>query len=379
MKHGLRFENMRLFDGTGWCDDALCVNEGLIVDYAKRGVDLNAFRIAPGIIDLHGDGFERHVAPRRGVVKDLDQALYAVDAELAANGITTAYLAQFWSWEGGQRAPDFAKALAKSLRLARHNLRTDMRLQLRVETHLVDDYQAILDFVAAEDIQYVVLNDHLPHAALRAGKRPARLTGQALKSHRAPEAHLALMQALHAQGAEVAAALPDFVAALKQMGCHIGSHDDMSAKDRTDHREIGAEIAEFPMGDAAVIAARASKDPVIFGAPNVIRGGSHDGRLAVADYLQAGDVLVSDYHYPAQKQAALIAARDLGFEAAWDMIAANPARVIGLQDRGHLAPGQRADLCFLDTEDRVVGTMVAGKWSYLSGALAEKMIGAADV
>ena len=128
------------------------------------------------------------------------------------------------------------------------------------------------------------------------------------------------------------------------------------------------------MGDGAVQSAKDAGDPIIFGAPNVIRGGSHDGRLRVADHIGAGDVLVSDYHYPAQKQAAVIAERDLGFKDAWNLISANPAAVIGLPDRGKLEIGKRADLCVMDEENRILGTMVAGRWSFLSGALADKLL-----
>ena len=72
-------------------------------------MDLDGYWVMPGIVDIHGDGFERHLAPRRGAVSDLAAGLVAVEAELAANGITTAVLAQFYSWEGGMRSPDFAR------------------------------------------------------------------------------------------------------------------------------------------------------------------------------------------------------------------------------------------------------------------------------
>ena len=374
MTNGITFSEAKVFDGTCWVERPLSIRDGEIVEAESLNITLAGYRIAPGIIDLHGDGFERHVAPRRGVLKDLSHALFAVDAELAANGITTAYLAQFWSWEGGQRAPDFAKALAKSLHQARQYLRTDMRLQLRFETHLLDDFGAVLDFVDEVGIDFFVFNDHIPHAALEKGKRPPRLTGQALKSHRSPEAHLALLNELHANTDKVADARAELARELQARGCILGSHDDENAGDRDTYRAIGATIAEFPMGEGAVASAKDAGDPMIFGAPNVIRGGSHDGRLRVADHLEASHVLVSDYHYPAQKQAALIAEQDLGFENAWNLISANPAQVMRLSDRGSLKPGKRADLCILDRHSRVVGTMVAGRWSHLSGTLAEKLI-----
>ena len=62
----------------------------------------------PARDEERASGFERHLAPRRGMMKDLSPGLISTEAELAANGITTAALAQFYSWEGGQRGPEFA-------------------------------------------------------------------------------------------------------------------------------------------------------------------------------------------------------------------------------------------------------------------------------
>ncbi|MFP4451611.1 MAG: alpha-D-ribose 1-methylphosphonate 5-triphosphate diphosphatase, partial [Rhodosalinus sp.] len=92
----------------------LCVADGMILAEAPgdaRCVDLTGFRVLPGIVDAHGDGFERHLAPRRGAMTDLGAGLAAAEADFAANGVTTAVLAQFWSWEGGMRGPDFARRL----------------------------------------------------------------------------------------------------------------------------------------------------------------------------------------------------------------------------------------------------------------------------
>ena len=106
----ITFENAEVLQRYGFEKTPLSIAEGLIVeDGAGRAIDLAGYHILPGIVDLHGDGFERHLAPRRGAVKDLQSMYYALHSELASNGITTAVLAQFYIWEGGMRGPDFAR------------------------------------------------------------------------------------------------------------------------------------------------------------------------------------------------------------------------------------------------------------------------------
>ena len=59
--------------------------------------DVSDCLVLPGIIDVHGDGHERHLMPRAGADFPEWVALRNVDRELIANGITTAYLAQSYS------------------------------------------------------------------------------------------------------------------------------------------------------------------------------------------------------------------------------------------------------------------------------------------
>ncbi|MEM8592531.1 MAG: alpha-D-ribose 1-methylphosphonate 5-triphosphate diphosphatase [Pseudomonadota bacterium] len=335
---------------------------------------LAGFTIRPGIVDFHGDGFERHLAPRRGALKDLREGLIALDAELAANGITTAVLAQFWSWEGGMRGPEFARRLVAALRERRAELYTDIRVQLRVETFLIDDFEAIAEFVETVGIKTVIFNDHLSHKELAAGRPPPRLQGQALKSGRSPEAHWAMLRDLYARRDEVPDAVAYLAKRLTKCGVRIGSHDDTTSAERARYRAQGADIAEFPETHEALVAAREGGDTIILGAPNIVRGGSHKKKISARQAVTDGlcDVLVSDYHYPAPRVAAL-ALEDEGI-AAWQMISEAPAEALGLRDRGRIAPGLRADLCVLDQAGRVVGTMVAGRWSFMAAPLIEVMV-----
>jgi len=373
----LTLTNASVLRPDGFSSAPLSLSGDVIGAAQGRVVDLSGYLILPGIIDLHGDGFERHVAPRRGAVTDPGQGLVALDGELAANGITTAVLAQFFSWEGGMRGPDFAETLAGAL--TRAQPLTDLRMQLRLEVNLLSDYPRALDLIRSAGIGYVVFNDHLPHGALAAGKRPPRLTGQALKSGRSPEAHLALLHQLHGLRDEVSGALAALAELLLAEGVRLGSHDDTSPDIRARFRAMGARIAEFPETADTAAAAHVAGDAVIMGAPNVVRGGSHDKKVSAEEIIRAGhcDALVSDYHYPTPRQAACALAERgiLPLEAAWALISSRPAEVMGWTDRGRLDTGLRADLVIVEEATRrVAATICAGQVTWMAGPVAARFL-----
>jgi alpha-D-ribose 1-methylphosphonate 5-triphosphate diphosphatase len=341
-----------------------------------RRVDLSGYRLFPGMVDVHGDAFERHVAPRRGAMKDARAGLLAAEAEIAANGITTGVLARFVSWEGGLRSPDFADYVLSALADLREEAVTDLRAQVRLETHLTEVFEGLPDQLAAWGVTYLVFNDHLPHERLATGRRPPRLNGQALKAGMSPEKLLALMHELHAR--DVSGPVLDLATRLCAQGVRIGSHDDATVEDRDLWRVRGADVSEFPETLEAAEAARAAGDLVVMGAPNVVRGGSHNGNISAIDLVAMGlcDALASDYHYPSLLRAALFVARVdlLALPKAWALVSEGPARVLGLSDRGRIAPGLRADLIVLDARDQVVATISGGRVSFMRGDVATRFI-----
>jgi len=358
----------------------LSIAEGVVQPDANgRKIDLSGYLILPGIIDLHGDGFERHIAPRRGAMKQMEEGILSVEAELAANGITTAVLAQFHSWEGGVRGPEFAGQVFDAIAAVKDRVVTDPMPQLRFETHMLDAYADLPERIAAWQVPYVVFNDHLPHDRLAEGRKPPRLTGQALKAGRNPDVHFEMLLSMHARRDEVPAALNDLCTTLSAQGVRMGSHDDATAQTRAEWRGRGAQIAEFPETLEAAEAARSAGDHIILGSPNVVRGGSHKGNASALDLIAMGycDALASDYHYPSPRRAALMLAKSgvVDMAGAWALVSSGPARVLGLKDRGSLTPGQRADLVILDAEThRVAATLAGGRVSYMAGDIATRFL-----
>lgn len=376
----LDLANAQVLGPGGLRTDRLSIANGVIIN-ARAGheVDLKGYLVLPGIVDLHGDAFERHLAPRRGAMKQMNEGLIATEAELAANGITTAVLAQFVSWEGGLRGLTYAEQVFGAIAETAPKLVTDIRAQLRFETHMLDLYDGLAERIDHWGVHYVVFNDHLPHERLAKGRKPARMVGQALKAGRNPEVHFEMMLGYHAQRDAVPAALDDLCATLRARGLQMGSHDDATAQTRKIWHDRGVHIAEFPETLVAAETAKSAGDAVILGAPNVVRGASHKGNVSALDVISMGlcDALASDYHYPSPRRAALMLAHTgvTDFATAWNLVSRGPAHVLGLKDRGTLEPGKRADIVILDADThRVAATLSGGAFSYMSGSIAERFL-----
>lgn len=362
-------------------DDALTLAEGCIAEGPAADVDLSGFLVLPGIVDLHGDGFERHLAPRPSAPFDTAEALSSAAAELAANGVTTAWLAQSWSWEGGFRSGDAAEALLAALDRVRERLLPDVRIQIRLETHVLPEHPRLLDAVRRHGIDYIVFNNHLPEAVELADGDPGHFAAWAAQHRRTPEEHMAYVRRAMEMDAEVPAALSRIAGALRALGVRLGSHDDATPETRAFYRGIGAEICEFPTTAVAAGAARSAGDPILMGAPNVVRGGSQSGNISAEALVADGlcDVLVSDYYYPALAQAAwrLADRGTMPLARAWEAVSTVPARVAGLDDRGRLVPGARADLVVVEPRTRrIEATVTGGRMAHLSGAAAARFLGA---
>ncbi|MBT9382354.1 alpha-D-ribose 1-methylphosphonate 5-triphosphate diphosphatase [Pseudooceanicola sp. CBS1P-1] len=361
--------------------DSIGLAEERLSDAPLPSVDLSGYLVLPGIIDLHGDAFERQVAPRPSAPFPLEMALRATDAEAAANGVTTAWLAQSWSWEGGARGPDFAERMMEALSAYRPHARTDLRLQIRCETHTVGTEARLLAALGRHGIDYVIFNNHLEEAAQVAASRPDLLLGWAQKAGRTPQDHLRLIREARTQSREVPRYLCRLAGHFDSLGITYGSHDDPDGETRETFSMIGAKICEFPTARPAAALAHAVGDPILMGAPNVVRGGSQSGNIAAAELIRAGlcDALVSDYHYPALAAAAFRLADDglLPLARAWEMISTRPAQILSLTDRGHIAPGLRADLVILDAATRrIEATISAGRIAHMTGPVAARFLAA---
>lgn len=135
----------------------------------------------------------------------------------------------------------------------------------------------------------------------------------------------------------------------RERGIALASHDDATAAHVHESLALGSVIAEFPTTETAAQASHASGMKVLMGAPNIVRGGSLRQRGGVPSG-GAGllDILSSDYYPASLLDAAFRLAADernpFTLPQTVAMVSANPAQSVGLDDRGRIADGLRADL-----------------------------------
>jgi alpha-D-ribose 1-methylphosphonate 5-triphosphate diphosphatase len=339
------------------------------------GLDARGLKVLPGIVDLHGDAFERQIMPRPGVDFPVDVALIDSDRQAIGNGITTVYHATTWSWEPGLRSADNARQLLEAIETMRPQLAADTRFHLRHETYNLDAEAEIGRWLSDGRIDLFAFNDHLDStvASLDKPQKRARMVERCGLSSEEFDRLVALVVS---RGNEVPSSIARLAGVARSANVRMLSHDDASPTMRKAFRAQGVGIAEFPVNEETAREASEAGDFIVFGAPNVVRGGSHTGWTKASDMIAKGlcSVLASDYYYPAQILAAFRLAADgvLPFAEAWNLISAAPARAAGLSDRGILAEGYRADIILVDDDismrPRIVAVIAAGRLVHLTDA-----------
>ena len=339
------------------------------------GLDARDLLVLPGIVDLHGDAFERQMMPRPGVDFPVDVALIDSDRQAIGNGITTVFHATTWSWEPGLRSGNNATRLLEAIETLRPRLAADTRFHLRHETYNLDAETDIAQWLSGGRIDLFAFNDHMDSTVASLAK-PQKRNRMVERTGLSDEAFDSLVERVVSRGDDVPASVARLAKAARDASVRMLSHDDESPEMRKAFRAQGVSIAEFPVNEETAREAAEAGDFVVFGAPNVVRGGSHTGWTKAADMIAKGlcSILASDYYYPAQLLAAFRLADDgvLPLADAWNLISAAPARAAGLADRGVLAEGRRADIILVDDElplrPRIVAVIAAGRLVHLTDA-----------
>ncbi|SOE08732.1 alpha-D-ribose 1-methylphosphonate 5-triphosphate diphosphatase [Hoeflea halophila] len=357
--------NARLVLEDRIVEGSLVVRAGVIAEVADSrstvGVDMDGDYILPGLVELHTDHLESHYSPRPGVRWNAISAIQSHDAQIASSGITTVFdcLRLGSDTDEGYQIGEI-RAVADALAQARveNRLRADHLIHLRCEVSTANVLDHFADFETDTQVRLASLMDHAP------GQRQFQTMEQytlyfKTKRGLSDEDFARYVTRRQEASARYADAHRKALAsACAQRGITVASHDDATLDHVEEAVSHGVRLAEFPTSLEAAKASHKAGMSVLMGAPNVVRGGSHSGNIAATDLARAGvlDVLSSDYIPFSLIHAPFVLADEideLDLASAIRLVTATPAKTVGLDDRGSLVAGKRADLVRVRRESGV--------------------------
>lgn len=364
------FRNARVVLADTVIHGDVSVNDGFItaIDtaggstlHAGRSEDLEGDWLVPGLIELHTDHLECHYVPRPGVRWNPLAAVQAHDAQIAASGITTVFDALRVGMDEDARitAADM-RLLADAIEHGQSGdrLRAEHFIHLRCEVSAPDVIEGLRLFENDPRLKLASLMDHTPGQRQFVSLEAYRLYYQGKTGMSDAEFEVFASKRQAQAGKHSGANRIEISDLCRERGIVLASHDDATVAHVDEAIEQGIAVAEFPTTLEAARASHEAGMKVLMGAPNVVRGGSHSGNVAAHELAQAGllDVLSSDYVPFSLLQAAFMLAESIegvSLNKAINMVTKAPAEAVGLDDRGTIEVGKRADLVRVRTEGDV--------------------------
>lgn len=319
----------------------------------EHGEDMGGDLLMPGLIELHTDHLEAHYVPRPKVFWDPVAAVVSYDGQLATSGITTVLDSlRVWREDGAEEVDGQADVLSAAIDTARkaNLLRAEHFLHLRCEIPMPMVVEDAAKLAGRPDVRLISLMDHTP------GQRQFRDEEKLRTYYRGKKGGLSDMEldALFERRFEYQRKYADtnmrgVVALAQRLGVPLASHDDTTDENVADAIRDKVSVAEFPTTIEAARGLHEAGISILMGAPNVVRGGSHSGNIAAVDLAREGflDILSSDY-IPSSLLMGALQLPDripsITLPEAVRTVTKAPAKAVGLDDRGEIAKGKRADL-----------------------------------
>jgi len=372
MNRELTIRNARIVTREEEFLGTLHVVDGRISDVARgttatAAEDWSGDYLLPGLVELHTDNLEKHFAPRPGVYWPAMPAVLAHDAQIVAAGITTVLdaIALGDVRDGSTRTEQLRPMLGALEHCGNRGLlRAEHLLHLRCELSyhgLIELFEGLAD---EPRLQLVSLMDHTPgqRQFVNLGKHREYYQGKHGLNNAEMDALAISQQENHLRYS--ASNRRAIVELSRNRGVPLASHDDATDEHVAEAVEEGVVISEFPTTLLAARSARQHNLGVVMGAPNVVRKGSHSGNVSALELAHERllDGLSSDY-VPASLLHSAFLLTELagwGLPEAVAAVSFNPARLAGLDDRGEIAQGKRADLIRVQADSHVAS--VTASW-----------------
>lgn len=331
-------------------------------------LDLEGDYLIPGLVELHTDNVERHFMPRPGVRWPRQSAILAHDAQIATAGITTVFDAMALG-DINENSPRvlFLRDMTEAVRSVCQSgtTRAEHFLHLRCEVTFPGVVETFVELSDDPLVRLVSIMDHTPgqRQFVDVEKYKVYYRGKYHLSEREIDDFIARQRGYHERFAREHR--DAILTICGEKNFPLASHDDATPAHVGEAVEAGMVIAEFPTTVAAAEAAREHGLAILMGGPNLVMGGSHSGNISALMLAERGllDIVSSDYVPMSLLQSAFLLAKQgcgIDLPEAIAKVSANPAKLVGLEDRGEIALDKRADMAWV--KDTSAGPVTRAVW-----------------
>lgn len=317
-------------------------------------IDASGMYVLPGLIDIHCDAIEKEVQPRPNTLFPLQPALLDFERKLPVYGITTMYhslsLGVGLSLRGDHLMTELIEFIHQ-YRQEREIIRN--RIHLRYEVSYDIGLDIVEKYIDDNYIDYLSYMDHSP------GQGQYRAEGSfekyVMKNQgvTSDEVHAIITELLERQARIDWKNLKLLAERARKKGIAVASHDDDTYEKIDAAISSGVAVSEFPITLEVAQYATNRGMKVCVGAPNVVRGASHDNNLRAIDAISArwAHIICSDYHPSSMLQAIFTIAKQevLPLHEATKLATLFPAEAMNCASHiGSIAAGKAADLIMVD-------------------------------
>jgi alpha-D-ribose 1-methylphosphonate 5-triphosphate diphosphatase len=344
---------------------SVLIRDGKIADIsegtASVGEDFEGDYLIPGLIELHTDHLEGHYMPRPRVRWNPIAAVLAHDAQIASSGITTVFDAlRVGLDDEADMKPEETRTLADAIEssVMQDRLRADHYFHLRCEVSASDCMESFALFDDDSRVRLASLMDHAPGQRQFVNLETYAYYYQRKLKLSDHDFNVFCEKRMAQSVANSGPHRKALAAMCRERGIVLASHDDATVAHVDEAIEQGIQVAEFPTTLEAAAASKQAGLSVLMGAPNVVRGGSHSGNVSARELIENGylDILSSDYIPFSLIQSTFFLADtidNITLPDAIRLVTKNPAKAVGLDDRGAIEIGKRADLVRVRVDEHI--------------------------
>ena len=341
-------------------------------------IDCSDKYIIPGLIDIHSDMIETVIVPRKGLIFDYKIALYEADRQLISQGITTIYHSisiansTICNRTRTLTVPEMVR-IGDAINQEDAHLLIHHRFHARLELNTIEALELIIDRINSKKIHELSIMDHTPGQGQYSNLETFKV--EIRKQYgEIPEYQMnAIIKECQKKPTLSSEQINRLLECANTMSIPIAFHDVETDKQLEFMKRHNIQISEFPL--TAYIAAKAAENNFfnLVGAPNILRGGSHNKNASALELVESGcaNIICSDYYSPSFLPSIFLLPRitQVTLPEAVSFATYYPAKAVHLDHLyGSIAPDKNADILIVDLKSeipKVVIAFVDGKWQII--------------